>query len=219
MPRMPKKMKEIKENIIMSIDDMEGGAIPTHHLVEHQEKFKGGMLMSAGDDRTNQEKKDDAKSVRKNLKKMVGMGPAMICHICKGKIDECCSEMEGEGVLAKAAEKVERTSRKVGAKAKKTGKKAGKYITSKDGLAEDLVEYGIPSVTGALLGAPASIVGGPVAGVAASAVGRQLGNIASDKIEKEADMKGNGMRKGRFPKGSQEAKDYMKMLREKKGKK
>ena len=176
------------KKIIMSVDDeMEGGAIPTHHIVEHADKFKGGSVS--------------------------------ICHICANKIDEC---MEGSGILTKAAEKVEKGARKVGAKAKKTGKKAGEYITSKDGLAEDLVEYGIPSVTGALLGAPASVVGGPVAGIAASAVGKQLGNLASDKIEKEADMKGSGTkqkRKSRFVKGSEESKAYMAELRAKRGKK
>ena len=144
-----------------------------------------------------------------------------ICHICKGMIDECCEDkMEGEGVLVKGAQKVEKVARKVGAKTKKTGKKAGKYITSETGLAEDIVDVGIPSVSAALLGAPASAVGGPVAGIVASTAGRQLGKLAAKEIDKEIEGSGTKpKRKSRFVKGSEESKAYMAELRAKRGKK
>ena len=90
--------------------------------------------------------------------------------------------------------------------------KAGDYITAKKGgLATDLIKYGIPAVSGATLGALGSLVG-PVSGVAGSALGSKLGAMGAAELQKAT---GTGMRKGRFVKGSQEAKDYMRMLREK----
>jgi hypothetical protein len=137
-----------------------------------------------------------------------------ICHICKDKIDECCEEMEGSGVLVKTAEKIEKGIRKGASKAKKTGKKASKYITTETGLAEDLVNVGVPAVSAALLGTPAGVIGGPVAGLAASAAGRQLGKLAASEIDKE--IEGSGpKRKSRFVKGSEESKAYMAELRAK----
>lgn len=146
----------------------------------------------------------------------------MICSICKGHIDKCCEEnMEGSGLGADIKE----VSGKVKKGTKRVSKKVGKYVTTPEGLASDVVNYGIPSATAALLGTPAGIVGGPVAGMAASALGSKLGSMAADKISSETEItnrEGEGLakkRKSRFPKGSQEAKDHMKMLREKKGKK
>jgi len=141
------------------------------------------------------------------------MSGGAICAICRKEVDKCCEEMEGEGVG------------KVIKKVKKAGKKAGKYVTDTDGLLSDVVNYGIPATTSALLGTPAGLVGGPVAGVAASALGSKLGVMASDKIADETMIEsrtGEGLkpkRKPRFAKGSQEAKDYMKSLREKRQKK
>ena len=138
------------------------------------------------------------------------MSGGAICAICRKEVDKCCEEMEGSGVVKKV---------------KKLGKKAGKYVTDTDGLLSDIVNYGIPATTSALLGTPAGLVGGPVAGVAASALGSKLGVMASDKIADETMIEsrtGEGMkpkRKPRFAKGSQEAKDYMKSLREKRQKK
>jgi hypothetical protein len=139
-----------------------------------------------------------------------------ICHICMGKIDECCmeDEMKGEGILTKASEKIESLSRKGASKVKKAGKKTGKYVTSETGLAEDLVDVGVPTVSAALLGAPTTAVAGPVAGLVASAAGRQLGKLAAKKIDKEIEGSGT-KRKSRFVKGSEEAREYMRMLREK----
>jgi len=140
------------------------------------------------------------------------MSGGAICHICKAEIDKCC-EMEGEGI-GKVIEKV-----------KKAGKKTGKYITTTDGLLSDVVNYGIPATTGAAFGALGSATGNPALGIAASALGSKLGTMAADKIADETLIQsrtGEGMkpkRQGRFPKGSQEAKDHMRMLREKRQKK
>lgn len=146
------------------------------------------------------------------------MSGGAVCVVCKKEIDKCCEdEMEGEGV-GKAIEKATKG-------VKRAGKKAGKYITNTDGLLSDIVNYGVPSATAALLGTPAGLIGGPVAGVAASSLGSKLGTMASDKIADETMIEsrtGEGMkpkRKPRFAKGSQEAKDYMKSLREKRQKK
>jgi len=99
-------------------------------------------------------------------------------------------------------------------------KQAGDYITAKKGgLATDLIKYGLPAVGSATLGGLATLASGgnPVAGVAASALGSKLGSLGATQLEKAT---GTGMkRQGRFPKGSQEAKDYMKMIRDRKGKK
>ena len=96
----------------------------------------------------------------------------------------------------------------------KFGKDAGKYITSKKGgLATDLIDYGVPAATAAILGGVGGLAGGPLGGVAGSAAGSKLGKeIIAKELHKAT---GAGVRKGRFVKGSQEAKDYMRMLREK----
>lgn len=97
------------------------------------------------------------------------------------------------------------------------------YITDTGGLSSDLLNYGLPATTAALLSAPATALGGPAAGVAASALGSKLGVMLSDKIAKETvleDRTGKGMkkpRKGRMVKGSKEAKEWgakMKALRQ-----
>ena len=73
-----------------------------------------------------------------------------------------------------------------------------KYVGRTDGLLSDVVNYGIPAATSALLGTPAGMLGGPVAGVAASALGAKLGTMAADKIAKETMIEsrtGEGLRK------------------------
>ncbi len=143
------------------------------------------------------------------------MSGGSICAICRKEVDKCCEEMEGEGV----GKVIEKTTKGI----KRVGKKTGKYITNTDGLLSDVVNFGIPATTAALLSAPATAFGGPAAGIAASALGSKLGVMASDKIADETMIQsrtGEGMkRKPRFAKGSQEAKDYMKSLREKRQKK
>jgi hypothetical protein len=96
------------------------------------------------------------------------------------------------------------------------GEKVGDYITSKKGgLATDLIKYGIPAASGATLGGLATFAtgGNPIAGVAGSALGSKLGAMGASRLQKAT---GTGMRKGRFAKGSQEAKDYMASIRKKK---
>jgi len=81
--------------------------------------------------------------------------------------------------------------------------------------------YGIPATTSALGGAMGTALGGlssfgaaaPLGGIAGSA----LGAYAGDKINQKLGI-GLHKRKGRFVKGSQEAKDHMRRIREMKRK-
>jgi len=195
---MPRKAK-IPVRAMEEVEDMEGkGAIPTQLLVENKHKFGG-----------------------------------RICAICKNHIDlidssddedisdaEKEKEIEGGGYLSKAAEKVEKVSRKGASKVKKAGKKVGKYVTDVEGLASDVVNYGIPATAGATLGALGSATGNPAVGIAASALGSKLGTMAADKIAKETAIEsrtGEGLkpkRKAKFEKGSEAAKEHMRKLRE-----
>jgi len=137
-------------------------------------------------------------------------GGAIYCPHCEtsmrgGKIDIGKAFRDfGRKVIGKKATK----------KVEDFGKKAGKYITSKKGgLATDLIDYGVPAATAAILGGVGGLAGGPLGGVAGSAAGSKLGKeIIAKELHKAT---GAGVRKGRFVKGSQEAKDYMRMLREK----
>ncbi len=95
---------------------------------------------------------------------------------------------------------------------------ADKYVTSKKGgLSTDLVKFGIPALSGAVLGglATAATGGNPVAGVAGSALGSKLGSLAAKEVQKAT---GTGMRTGRFVKGSPEARQHMAMIRNMKNK-
>ena len=79
-------------------------------------------------------------------------------------------------------------------KALETDKKIKKYITSKKkgGLAGDLVNYGVPALTGAIGGAIGGLAGG-VGGVAGSAIGAKLGReYIAPKINKAAGFKYGG---------------------------
>jgi hypothetical protein len=151
-----------------------------------------------------------------------------VCCICKEHLDrmEKEDEMEGGGYLSKAAEKVEKTTRKGASKVKKAGKATGKYITDVEGLASDIVNYGIPAVGSATLGALGSATGNPAVGIAASALGAKLGTMAADKIADETVIQSRyeggaikPKRKAKFEKGSDAAKKYMAELRAKRGKK
>ena len=81
-------------------------------------------------------------------------------------------------------------------KAAATEKKIKSYITGKKksgSLAGDLVNYGIPALTGGILGGAAGLVGGPVAGVAGSAIGSKIGKeLIAPKINKAAGFKYGG---------------------------
>jgi hypothetical protein len=91
-------------------------------------------------------------------------------------------KMEGGKIKSKDVEKFFRNLGKkvVGKKAtkdiEKFGNKAGDYITKKKGgLATDLIDYGVPATTGAILGGLGGLAGGPLGGVAGSAMGSKLG--------------------------------------------
>jgi len=79
--------------------------------------------------------------------------------------------------------------------------KTADYITAKKGgLASDLITYGIPAASSAVLGGLAGLAtgGNPVAGVAASALGSKLGSMGASELKKAT---GTGMkRRGRPPK-------------------
>jgi hypothetical protein len=82
------------------------------------------------------------------------------------------------------------------------GEKTGKYITSKKGgLATDLIDYGVPAATSAVLGGLAGLAtgGNPLAGVAAGAAGSKLGKeVIAKELHKAT---GAGVKKrGRPPK-------------------
>jgi hypothetical protein len=69
------------------------------------------------------------------------------------------------------------------------------YVTAqKGGLASDLVNKGIPAVSGALAGAAGGYFGGPVGGFAAGQLGSMGGRYAASAIDKAA---GTGMKRGR----------------------
>lgn len=107
-----------------------------------------------------------------------------------------------------------KAANKVSKNVKKGANKTSDYITSKKGgLASDLVTYGIPASTAAVLGALGNIAGGPVGGVAASALGSKIGSeFIAPAVQKAA---GTGVRKrsGRFVKGSDAAKQHMAKIR------
>jgi len=134
------------------------------------------------------------------------------------------------------------TQRGVGTKDQSTNKIVRKYITKKKGgLASDLLHHGVPIVTGGLGGiAGTMLTGGPIGGMAGSEAGYAAGDYASDYIGKKigvglkkrgrpkkqdvnididinshnASGKSKTINGGRFKKGSQEAKDHMKRIRE-----
>lgn len=187
---MGRKPKNLIQEMPMPMEG--GGAIPTQQLVENAHKFGG-----------------------------------RICCLCKNHIDMIDSEdegemkeMKGEGHFSKFAEKVEKVSRKGASKVKKAGKKVDKYVTNTDGLLSDVVNFGIPATTGAVLGALGSATGNPAVGIAASALGSKLGTMAADKIADETLIQsrtGEGLkpkRKPKYAKGSEEAKEWGRKMRE-----
>jgi len=80
--------------------------------------------------------------------------------------------------------------------------------------------YAIPAITSALGGAAGTALGGPLGGVAGSAAGAYGGQQIDRAlgIQNNTSFDGKGIRKGKFAKGSKEAKEYMASLRAKRGK-
>ena len=99
-------------------------------------------------------------------------------------------------------------------------KLANKTFTPKTGtkIASALIHEGVPAVVGGVSGAATTAVtGNPALGITVGAVAKKYaGKKAEDELSKTT---GYGLKKPKFAKGSQEAKDYMKMLRDKRGKK
>lgn len=89
--------------------------------------------------------------------------------------------------------------------------KSEKYVTSKGGLAKDLINYGIPAVTGGLGGMAGEVVGGP----AGAMVGSAMGSYAGDQLAQYTDKKvgvgkrGSGIKK---PRGRPKKEKMMDMI-------
>ena len=75
---------------------------------------------------------------------------------------------------------------------KSDAKAAGHYITSKNGLADDLTNYAIPATLGAIGGVAGEIVGGPAGGVAGSMLGTYAGDKLAGQIDKSGHMDTRG---------------------------
>ena len=76
------------------------------------------------------------------------------------------------------------------------GKAAGHYITDKNGLEKDVINYGVPAVTGAIGGVAGEMLGGPLGGMAGSAMGAKAGDMVAQQIDKKAGVgrRGTGIR-------------------------
>lgn len=144
-------------------------------------------------------------------------------HIIHPKSDEeeSDTEMEGEGI-GRAFKKLGKTVKKGFTKdiikpVSKIIDKTGDYVGSKKGgLATDLINYGIPATTGAVLGALGSATGNPALGALGNATGNKLAKeLIVPEIHKAS---GAGVKNKRMVKGSKEAREHMAKLRSMKGK-
>jgi hypothetical protein len=104
-------------------------------------------------------------------------GDMVLTH--KGEITPTASsrdsaiEYEGGDILKDIESAFKKAGKTIN---KKVIKPAGKYITAKKGgLASDLIDYGIPAATGAIVGGIAGLATGGVGGVVGSAAGSKLG--------------------------------------------
>lgn len=110
-----------------------------------------------------------------------GLAQKKICGNCiKGMVHTC--EMCGGKISSRDIEKFFRNAGKkiIGKKATKAvekfGNDAGKYITAKKGgLATDLIDYGVPAATAAVVGGLSGLATGGLGGVVGSAAGSKLG--------------------------------------------
>jgi hypothetical protein len=102
----------------------------------------------------------------------------------------------GSDIKKKVIEPADKAFKKVGKTInKEVIKPAGKYITAKKGgLASDLIDYGIPAATGAIVGGITGLATGGVGGVVGSAAGSKLGKeIIAPAVRKAT---GAGMMRG-----------------------
>jgi hypothetical protein len=89
---------------------------------------------------------------------------------------------------------------------KKAGKQAAKAV----------VTHALPYAATAVGTKAGMMLGGPAGALVGAQLGHQLGSMGADEANKaigDGLYAGRGVRKGRFPKGSQEAKEYMQKLR------
>jgi len=75
---------------------------------------------------------------------------------------------------------------------KTDAKAVGHYVTSKNGLADDLTNYAIPATLGAIGGVAGEMVGGPAGGVAGSMLGTYAGDKLAGQIDKSGHMDTRG---------------------------
>jgi len=141
------------------------------------------------------------------IKPVMGHESAETVLVQKGEIDPIIesrdSAIEYKGgkitlkdvgkALRKVGEKV--IGKKATKKVEQFGEKAGKYITAKKGgLASDIIDYGVPAATGAIVGGITGLATGPVGGVVGSAAGSKLGKeVIAPELRK---LTGAGMMRG-----------------------
>ena len=97
------------------------------------------------------------------------------------------------------------------------GEGIGKFFKSAGKMAaKQLVTHALPIAATAVGTKAGLLLGGPAGALVGAKLGHQLGSMGADEANKaigEGLYAGRGVRKGRFPKGSQAAKDYMAKLR------
>jgi len=70
----------------------------------------------------------------------------------------------------------------------KPAKEVSKYITTKDGLATDLLYKGVPSALGTVAGAAGGYFGGPAGAMAGNYAGQMAGKLIARKVGRETKM-------------------------------
>ncbi len=176
------KNKKISDNYIK---EMSGGKLKKHLIIHHYVHHMNNDS-SDSDSNSDEEMEGGKLDITKEIKKV------------------------GKQVSKPVVNKINKTIEPINniiPTANKASNKIGSYVTSKKGgLATDLIDYGIPAATGALVGAPLGLVGGPVAGVLGSAAGAKLGKeVIVPMVHKKS---GAG-----FKKGSDEAHQHMAKIR------
>jgi hypothetical protein len=100
---------------------------------------------------------------------------------------------------------------------KQAGKEAVKYVSSKDGLATDLLYKGVPMALGALGGVAGAVAtGGPVGGVAGNYAGQMAGKLIAQKVGRKTKL-GSEAQRGVGTKDRSSNKTVKKYLTSKKG--
>ena len=97
------------------------------------------------------------------------------------------------------------------------GEGIGKFFKSAGKqAAKAVITHALPMAATAVGTKAGMMLGGPAGAMVGAKFGHQLGSMGADEANKaigDGLYAGRGVRKGRFPKGSQEARDYMAKLR------